>query len=78
MLEREEIGARVERPAFDLFGRHVRHRADDGPDLGSEVSDIFAALDCVRVNRARQSEIQSLNPAVVSYDERSRVSGRGG
>ena len=56
----------VERPAFDLFGRHVRHRADDGPDLGPEVSDVFAKSDCVRVNRARQSEIENLDPAVVS------------
>src|SRR5580704_8039516 len=28
--QREEVGAMIERLGFDLFGRHVRHRADDG------------------------------------------------
>ena len=67
--EREEVGAMIEGPAFDLFGRHVRHRADDGSDLGPEVSGVLAKTDCVRVNRARQSEIENFYPALVSHDD---------
>ena len=57
----------IERLGFDLFGRHVRHRADDGPDLRPEVGDVFPEADGVRVNRPRQSEVEDLHTAVVSH-----------
>jgi hypothetical protein len=57
----------IEWLGFDLFGRHVRHGADDGPHLRPEVGDVFPEADGVGVNRPRQSEVEDLYTAVVSH-----------
>ena len=58
----------IERLGFDLFGRHVRHRADDHPGpCEPEGGDVVAGTEKVCVNRPRQPEVEDLHTAVVSH-----------
>ena len=64
----------IERLRFDLFGRHVRHRADDGPGrCEPEGGDGFREADDVRVNRPGQSEVEDIHIAVVSHHDVRRL-----
>ena len=65
--EREDIGARVERPALELLGRHVLQRADDRA-LGGErrapggrVSAVDGLLR--RPTQLREAEVEQLRAA---------------
>jgi hypothetical protein len=66
--EREEVGAMIQRLVFDLFWRHVRHRADDDPRLCEpERGDVVWGGEVVCVNGPRQSEIEDLHMAFVGH-----------
>ena len=70
--EREEIRAVIRRPAEHLLGRHVAHRAEDGPRLGQP---------CLRFRRSaaraaasgrqlpRQPEVEDLDAAVLGHEQ---------
>jgi hypothetical protein len=59
----------IERPALNLFGRHVGQRADHLAGVGQiEAGDGVGRADAVGVNGPRQAEIEDPHAAVRRHD----------
>ncbi len=60
--EREEIGAKIDRVPLELFGRHVRWRADDDA-VRRQLRERFERGARIEV---RETQIENLHPAIVT------------
>ncbi len=72
--EREQVAPRIERPPLDLLGRHVRHRADDHPEVrdrrlrgGKTVLAELGAAD------ASEPEVEHLHAALARHHHVARL-----
>ena len=66
--EREHVGAGVGLPALDLFGRHVRHRADDQALRGQRGIQPRGFAVPRRRNGLGQAEIEQAGAALREHD----------
>ena len=64
--QREDVGPRIERFGFDLFGRHVRHRAQDRARLRERAARLVRVdASWLRLGGPGQAEVQHLDASIV-------------
>ena len=75
--EREDVGAFVGRPPFELFGRHVLHRAENRPGVRQRLrrsasSRHWRPAGCRRLARPKSSSLTPLDVSMMLPGFRSR------
>jgi hypothetical protein len=74
--QRKDVGSRVGRKAFHLFGRHVADRSHDDARLGRGCGGLRLrhwSAGRLRVRQLRQAEIQDLDAAVTGHEQVLRL-----